>query len=108
TPASGEGTPVQVRDGPAAVRGDALPPPRHWVARPGKAVGEGAPSQKTCRPPPTTRTPRGRRIRAPHQHRCRRGSRRGARPRLSLGGRTAVRPGHGPPPPAPLSSPDTC
>ena len=60
--ASGEGTPVRVRDGPAAVRGDALPPRRHWVARPGKAAGEGAPSQKTCRPPPN-RTPRGRRIR---------------------------------------------
>src|SRR5215831_4645185 len=30
-PASGEGTPVRFRDGPAAVRGDALPPRRHWV-----------------------------------------------------------------------------
>ena len=42
---------MQVRDGPAAVRGDALPPRRHWVSRPGKAAGEGAPSQKTCCPP---------------------------------------------------------
>src|SRR5207253_6157088 len=38
-PASGEGTPVQVRDGPAAVRGDALPPRRHWVADPGRRRG---------------------------------------------------------------------
>ena len=38
-PASGEGTPVQVRDGPAAVRGDALPPRRHWVAGPGRRRG---------------------------------------------------------------------
>jgi hypothetical protein len=43
---------VQIRDGPAAVRGVARPPRRHWrTGRPvaGKAVGEGAPSQKTCR-----------------------------------------------------------
>ena len=76
---------MQVRDGPAAVRGDALPPRRHWVARPGKAAGEGAPSQKTCRPP-QPRTPRGRRIRAPSHHCCRRGTCRGARRRLPLGG----------------------
>ena len=37
-------------------------PRRHWP-RAGKAAREGAPSQKTCRSPPT-RTPRGRRIRA--------------------------------------------
>ena len=43
---------MQVRDGPAAVRGVARPPKRHWRTREtvaGKAVGEGAPSQKTCR-----------------------------------------------------------
>ena len=43
---------MQFRDGPAAVRGVARPPKRHWrTGRPaaGKAVGEGAPSQKTCR-----------------------------------------------------------
>jgi len=43
---------VQIRDGPAAVRGVARPPKRHWrTGEPvaGKAVGEGAPSQKTCR-----------------------------------------------------------
>ena len=43
---------MQVRDGPAAVRGVARPPKRHWrTGKPaaGKAVGEGAPSQKTCR-----------------------------------------------------------
>ena len=43
---------MRFRDGPAAVRGVARPPRRHWRAgRPdaGKAVGEGAPSQKTCR-----------------------------------------------------------
>ena len=53
---------MQVRDGPAAVRGD---------ARRGNATGRtgregregGAPSQKTCRAP-RSRTPRGRRIRA--------------------------------------------
>ena len=52
---------MQVRDGPAAVRGDAL----HAEAtglRAGKAAREGAPSQKTCRLA-ATRTPRGRRIR---------------------------------------------
>ena len=49
-PASGKGTPVQVRDGPAAVRGDASPP--HATGpRSGKAVEKGAPSQKTCRSP---------------------------------------------------------
>ena len=52
---------MQIRDGPAAVRGDA---PRRDATGPraGKAAREGAPSQKTCRPPPI-RTPRGRRIR---------------------------------------------
>ena len=43
---------MRIRDGPAAVRGVARPPKRHWrTGRPaaGKAVGEGAPSQKTCR-----------------------------------------------------------
>src|SRR5580765_3282674 len=30
TKASGWGTPVQIRDGPAAVRGDASAPERHW------------------------------------------------------------------------------
>ena len=43
---------MRFRDGPAAVRGVARPPKRHWRAgRPdaGKAVGEGALSQKTCR-----------------------------------------------------------
>lgn len=43
---------MQFRDGPAAVRGVARPPKRHWrTGEPGagKAVGEGAPSQKTCR-----------------------------------------------------------
>ena len=41
---------MQVRDGPAAVRGDAPPPRGHWPAArwAGKAVGEGALSQKTC------------------------------------------------------------
>ena len=41
---------MRVRDGPAAVRGDAPPPRRHW-RRAGKAAREGAPSQKTCRAP---------------------------------------------------------
>jgi len=41
---------VQVRDGPAAVRGGALPP-EATGREVGKAVGEGAPSQKTCRAP---------------------------------------------------------
>ncbi len=43
---------MQIRDGPAAVRGVARPPKRHWrTGEPvaGKAVGEGASSQKTCR-----------------------------------------------------------
>ena len=56
---------MQIRDGPAAVRGDAL---RHDATGPclrgrgREGGGGGAPSQKTCRPP-THRTPRGRRIR---------------------------------------------
>ena len=37
--ASGRGTPVQVRDGPAAVRGDAPAPRRHWPA--GREGGTG-------------------------------------------------------------------
>jgi len=49
--ASGRGKPVQGRRGPAAVRGEAPPPRRHWPARAGKAAEGGAPSQKTCRPP---------------------------------------------------------
>ena len=42
---------MRVRDGPAAVRGDA---PRRTATgrRAGKAAQEGAPSQKTCRSPP--------------------------------------------------------
>src|SRR6476659_9778694 len=44
----GEGTPVRVRDGPAAVRGDALPPPHHWPRGPGRRWEGVAPSQKTC------------------------------------------------------------
>jgi hypothetical protein len=53
---------VQVRDGPAAVRGVALR--RDATGRNGwEGGGGGAPSQKTCRPPRTHRTPRGRRIR---------------------------------------------
>ena len=51
---------MRVRDGPAAVRGDAPPPRSHWPNA-GKAAEEGAPSQKTCRAP-HNRTPRGRRI----------------------------------------------
>ena len=39
---------MRIRDGPAAVRGDAPPPRSHWP-RAGKAAREGAPSQKTCR-----------------------------------------------------------
>ena len=52
---------MQVRDGPAAVRGDAPAPNCHWP--PGREGGTGGrPSQKTCRVA-ATRTPRGRRIR---------------------------------------------
>ena len=52
---------MQVRHGPAAVRGDA---PRHDVTGFGREGGEeGAPSQKTCRS--SIRSPRGRRKRAP-------------------------------------------
>ena len=88
-PASGKGTPVQVRDGPAAVRGDASPPRRHWAFEPGKAVEKGAPSQKTCRPP-RIRTPRGRRIRAspfPHRPRDPRGRPRRIAPLAGCGRR---------------------
>src|SRR3954471_2359184 len=53
-----QGNPVQVRNGPAAVRGDA-PAPHATGPRAGKAVGEGAPSQKTSARR-QTRTPRGR------------------------------------------------
>src|SRR5437762_9656053 len=47
-PQTGErqGNPVQVRNGPAAVRGDA-PAPHATGPRAGKAAREGAPSQKT-------------------------------------------------------------
>ena len=76
---------MRVRDGPAAVRGDALPPRRHWAPRPGKAAGEGAPSQNTCRPP-QTRTPRGRRIRAPSFPRIPRDPRDRPRRRLAVDG----------------------
>ena len=41
---------MRVRDGPAAVRGDA-PAPNATGRRAGKAAREGAPSQKTCRSP---------------------------------------------------------
>ena len=50
---------MQVRDGPAAVRGDALRPHCHWLSSWEGGEG-GAPSQKTCRPPRNHRTPRGR------------------------------------------------
>ena len=93
-PASGEGTPVQVRDGPAAVRGDALPPRRHWALslEKGEGLGRRRGREPRVRRPAARRkprTPRGRRIRAPFQHRCRRGPCRGARRRLPLGGRSA-------------------
>ena len=39
---------MRVRDGPAAVRGDAPAPKSHWP-RGREGGGEGAPSQKTCR-----------------------------------------------------------
>src|SRR5439155_2456085 len=85
-----EGKPGEIRDGPAAVRGDA---PRRTATGPraGKAAEEGAPSQKTCRPP-RTRTPRGRRLRVKATlHSPRRGSGGvGARPRLA-GGRARAR-----------------
>ena len=74
-PQTGErqGNPVQVRNGPAAVRGDASA--SHATGpRAGKAAREGAPSQKTSAAA-ATRTPRGRRIRAP-THRFPRGVRR--------------------------------
>src|SRR2546423_7900522 len=47
-PQTGErqGNPVEVRNGPAAVRGDA-PAPHATGPRAGKAAREGAPSQKT-------------------------------------------------------------
>src|SRR2546423_8882594 len=50
TKASGRGKPVQVRHGPAAVRGDAL---RHDATGPQgwEGGGGGAPSPKTRRPP---------------------------------------------------------
>ena len=41
---------MQVRDGPAAVRGDAPPPRRHWATA-WEGGGGGASSQKTCRRP---------------------------------------------------------
>src|SRR3954452_1742359 len=53
--ASGRGTPVQVRDGPAAVRGDALVPRRHWpTGREGGTRGrpesEDPPSRRHSNP----------------------------------------------------------
>src|SRR5438477_11014767 len=48
-PASGKGTPVQVRDGPAAVWGDALPPRRHWVAT-WEGGGRGSPESEDLSP----------------------------------------------------------
>ena len=40
---------MRIRDGPAAVRGDAPPSRSHWRHDAGKATREGASSQKTCR-----------------------------------------------------------
>src|SRR5690349_4215781 len=54
-PASGEGTPVQVRDGPAAVRGDAPTPRRHWVAT-REGGGGGSPESEDL-PPAATPEP---------------------------------------------------
>ena len=62
------GNPVQIRDGPAAVRGVA-PPPKTTGREAGKAAEEGAPSQKTFRAAAQPRTPRGRRIRVSTTHR---------------------------------------
>jgi iron complex transport system substrate-binding protein len=45
-PASGEGTPVQIRDGPAAVRGDALPPPKPLGLRAREGGGGGSPESE--------------------------------------------------------------
>ena len=84
---------MQVRDGPAAVRGDAPAPRRHWP-RAGKAVQEGAPSQKTCRSPPT-RTPRGRRIRVQASLQLARRRPGGVAARPGGHGRRGPRPGRG-------------
>src|SRR3954471_22141946 len=70
-PGERQGNPVQVRNGPAAVRGDA-PAPHATGLRAGKAAREGAPSQKTSAVGSIEdRTPRGRRIRVPQTHRRR-------------------------------------
>src|SRR5205809_1261958 len=71
-----QGNPVQIRNGPAAVRGDA-PAPYATGPRAGKAAREGAPSQKTSaagNPKPLAEG----RIRVSPTHRRRGGSRRGA------------------------------
>src|SRR5664279_5808170 len=52
------GNPVQVRDGPAAVRGDAPLPRRHWPA--GWEDGEGGCPESEDLSLAATRTPRGR------------------------------------------------
>ncbi len=76
---------MQGRDGPAAVRGDASPPRRHWALGPGKTVGEGAPSQKTCRPPRQTEPLAEGRIRASPIPRSRCGPCGRSRPRAARG-----------------------
>src|SRR5262249_53129157 len=53
--ASGEGTPVRVRDGPAAVRGEAPPPRRHWP--PGREGGGGGRPESEDLPPAATTEP---------------------------------------------------
>ena len=55
---------MQIRDGPAAVRGVARPPKRHWPPgdRSREGSGRGSPESEDL-PPPPYRTPRGRRIR---------------------------------------------
>src|SRR5438874_74138 len=96
-PASGEGTPVQVRDGPAAVRGDALPPRRHWALSPGRRWEREPRVRRPAARRQPARTPRGRRIRVPPQHRCPRGPCRRARRRLPFGGSSAAEAGQAPP-----------
>ena len=61
--ASGQGKPVRIRHGPAAVRGDASPPKRHWPAG-REGGGGGSPESEDLRSP-RIRSPRGRRKRAP-------------------------------------------
>ena len=86
---------MRVRDGPAAVRGDALRHDATGPAEAGKAAEEGAPSQKTCRPPRDIEplAEGGFVLQAPLLAASRRRTRR----RLSLGGRSPARP---PPRPA--------